>query len=99
VLLGAFSVILVGIRLKGERRVTCGCFGGSDDVDIGAALARNAVLGAIALVSIGRPDAPRLGWPLMPAGADVVPAALVAVGLGAAIAIAVGTARALRRTT
>jgi hypothetical protein len=35
----------------------------------------------------------------MPTGADVVPAALVAVGLGGAIAIAMGTARALRRTT
>jgi hypothetical protein len=95
-LLAGFSGALLARWRDGERRLRCGCFGGAEDLHVGAALARNGALAAIATTSWAAPQAPARWWPGVPAGADVLPAVLAVAGLAAALAIALAGARALR---
>jgi hypothetical protein len=96
VLLGAFSGALLARGRGGEGRVACGCFG-AGEVDVRLALVRNVVLGLAAAASMQAPSGGRLAWPDLPAGGDVVPAALAVAGLLAALAISVSAMWALRR--
>jgi hypothetical protein len=98
VLLGAFSGALVARWRRGERRLSCGCFGAGGDVLVGAALARNAALAVMASASWTLPRSSLDRWPGMPSAADLVPAVLAVGGLTAAVAIALASARALRRS-
>jgi hypothetical protein len=81
-LLLAFSAEIVRVRLVMGRPVPCGCFGGRSSLPASTELARNAALGAVAIVALAAAtDVPVLRWPGAPSGADVIPATLAAVGL------------------
>ncbi|HEX6399428.1 MAG TPA: MauE/DoxX family redox-associated membrane protein, partial [Actinomycetota bacterium] len=86
--LGVFTAALVRAGLREGVDVPCGCFG-RESVDLRAALARNAVLVALAIVawSTAPPD-PTISFPR---GPELLPAALAA---GAALAAALTAWRA-----
>jgi hypothetical protein len=97
VVLGLFSAAIVVGRLRVGRRLDCGCFGATSARDSRLLLARNGALAvAAALAWQGGVDDP-VGGPLgTPTGAEVLPAALVALGLALAVwvaAVAVVTVR------
>ncbi len=78
VLLVAFSAATV--RASDGSRLPCGCFGRTKTKDPRAILARNAALVLLCLVTLATPA----GWlvePQAPSGGDVLPAALVAIGV------------------
>ncbi|HET9673003.1 MAG TPA: MauE/DoxX family redox-associated membrane protein, partial [Actinomycetota bacterium] len=83
--LAAFTATLVRARLRGGSDVPCGCFG-RESVDVRTALARNVGLGALAAGSwwTAGPD-PAIA---APSGGDLLPAALAAGALLAALATA-----------
>jgi Methylamine utilisation protein MauE len=91
VALVSFSAAIVVGRLRSGRRLGCGCFGGSTTRDYRALLARNLALAGISLGAwrIGE-DAPLVRSLREPGGADVLPAALIVLGL--ALAAWVGAA-------
>lgn len=86
--LGVFTAALLRAGLRDGTDVPCGCFG-RESVDLRTALARNAVLGALAIVawSSAAPD-PAIS---VPAGRELVPAGLAA---GAVLAAALTAWRA-----
>jgi hypothetical protein len=98
VVLGAFSAsILVG-RIRVGRRLDCGCFGTSATRDYRLLLARNAVLALVAMVARREGSDALVGGSLgAPGGADLVPAALVALGLALAMWVGVTAVATLRR--
>ena len=87
----AFSgAILLG-RVRAGRRLECGCFGGSSTRDYRLLLARNLALAGVALVAWkAGEDLPLVRSLGEPAGGDLIPLALVVLGL--ALAAWVGAA-------
>jgi Methylamine utilisation protein MauE len=85
VALVAFSGAIVVGRVRAGRRLECGCFGGSATRDYRLLLARNLALAGVALVAwrVGE-DAPLVRSLGEPAGADLLPVALVVLGLALA---------------
>jgi hypothetical protein len=93
-LLVAFSAALVRHRRRSGDRVPCGCFGGSRSRSLRLLLARNALLIVVAIAAARGPNG--LDPVLVPDAAELVPAVLVAVGLGVLIAMLRRTAALLR---
>jgi methylamine utilization protein MauE len=83
-LLIGFSLELIRVRRPQTGAVPCGCFGGRRSVDLRAALARNAAIGAIAAFATNAHGSPRLGWPDMPEPVDILPMVLASVGMAVA---------------
>jgi hypothetical protein len=91
VALVAFSGAIVVGRVRAGRRLECGCFGGSGTRDYRLLLARNLALAGVAFVAWrAGEDAPLVRALGEPAGADLLPVALVVLGL--ALAVWVGAA-------
>ena len=81
-LIAAFSLVLTRLASQGASRVPCGCFGRLGERSLRLLLARNGLLAVLAaVVAIARPR----GWPSWvlraPAGSELVPAALILLGL------------------
>jgi hypothetical protein len=92
VMLAAFSAALVRTRIRGGRRVACGCFGGTRSRDYRLLLARNVLLASAAAVAARAPARPPALWPGVPQAGETLPVVL-AIG---ALVVAVLT---LWRTT
>jgi hypothetical protein len=91
VALVAFSGAIVMGRVRAGRRLECGCFGGSGVRDYRLLLARNLALAGVAFVAWrAGEDAPLVRALGEPSGADLLPVALVVLGL--ALAVWVGAA-------
>jgi hypothetical protein len=98
VALVAFSAVVVLGRLRIGRRLECGCFGTAATRDYRLLLARNGVLVAVALVAWRRGVDDPVGGSLgVPSGGELVPAALVVLGLGIAAWVGVRALGAGRR--
>ena len=81
-LLIAFSVAIVVARVRRGRQLACGCFGGVTTRDYRVLLARNALLGAAAVVAFAAGvDRASVRSVSMPRGDELLPAALVIAGL------------------
>ena len=82
VALVSFSAAIVVARVRSGRRLGCGCFGGSTTRDYRVLLTRNLALAGIALGAwrMGE-DAPLVRSLREPGGADLLPAALLVLGL------------------
>jgi hypothetical protein len=80
-----FSAAIVAGRLRAGRRLECGCFGGSTTRDYRVLLARNLALAGISLEAwrMGE-DAPLVRSLREPGGADLLPAALIVLGVALA---------------
>jgi hypothetical protein len=96
-LVAAFSLLLARLGATGERRVPCGCFGRVGERSLRLLLARNAALAALAaVVLVARPR----GWPSWalraPAGAELVPVALIVLGVALSAWTGLRAAEALR---
>lgn len=100
VALGAFSGAIVLGRVRAGRRLECGCFGGSSTRDYRLLLARNLGLAAVAFVAWRAGEDARLVRSLgEPGGADLLPVALVVLGLALAVWVgAVAVAGVARRS-
>jgi hypothetical protein len=86
VALMAFSGAIVVGRVRAGRRLECGCFGGSGVRDYRLLLARNLALAGVAFVAWrAGEDAPLARALGEPAGADLLPVALVVLGLALAV--------------
>jgi Methylamine utilisation protein MauE len=86
VALVAFSGAIVVGRVRAGRRLECGCFGGSGTRDYRLLLARNLALAGVASVAWrAGEDAPLVRALGEPAGADLLPVALVVLGLALAV--------------
>lgn len=98
VVLGAVSAFIVAGRIRVGRRLECGCFGTAAARDYRLLLARNGVLAAVAFVAWQRGvDAP-IGRTLgAPSSGELLPAALVVLGLGIAGWVGVQALVAVRR--
>jgi Methylamine utilisation protein MauE len=91
VALVAFSGAIVVGRVRAGRRLECGCFGGSGVRDYRLLLARNLALAGVAFVAWrAGEDAPLVRALGETAGAELLPVALVVLGL--ALAVWVGAA-------
>ncbi len=87
----AFSGAIVVGRVRAGRRLECGCFGGSGTRDYRLLLARNLALAGVAFVAWrAGEDAPLVRSLGETAGDDLLPVALVVLGL--ALAVWVGAA-------
>ena len=86
VALVALSGAIVLARVRSGRRLECGCFAGSGTRDYRVLLVRNLALAGVAVVAwrVGE-DAPIARSFGEPAGADLLPAALVVLGLALAV--------------
>jgi hypothetical protein len=82
----AFSGAIVARRVRAGRRLECGCFGSSGVLDYRLLLARNLALAGVAFVAwrVGE-DAPLVRALGETAGADLLPVALVVLGLALAV--------------
>ena len=86
VALVAFSGGIVLGRVRAGRRLECGCFGGSGTRDYRLLLARNLALAGVAFVAWrAGEDAPLVRALGETAGADLLPVALVVLGLALAV--------------
>ena len=86
VALVAFAGAIVVGRVRAGRRLECGCFGGSRVRDYRLLLARNLALAGVAFVAWrAGEDAPLVRALGEPAGADLLPVALVVLGLALAV--------------
>jgi Methylamine utilisation protein MauE len=86
VALVAFSGGIVLGRVGAGRRLECGCFGGSGTRDYRLLLARNLALAGVAFVAWrAGEDEPLVRALGEPAGADLLPVALVVLGLALAV--------------
>ena len=86
VALVAFSGAIVVGRVRAGRRLECGCFGGSGIRDYRLLLARNVALAGVAFVAWrAGEDAPLVRALGEPAVADLLPVALVVLGLALAV--------------
>lgn len=95
-LLSAFSMaVLRARRLQGDR-LPCGCFGGSGARDYRLMLVRNAALGAVAAAVLLVPGVASYEVEA-PAPSQLLPAALVALGLVLIVWLAVAAGRGARR--
>jgi hypothetical protein len=83
VVLGLFSAAVVLARVRVGPRLDCGCFGATSARDYRVLLARNGALAVAALVAWQEGvDAPVLRSLGVPSGSELLPAALVVLGLG-----------------
>jgi hypothetical protein len=98
VILGLFSAAVIVGRVRVGRRLDCGCFGASSARDYRLLLARNAALAVAAVVAwregVDTPVGGSLG---MPTSSELVPAALVLLGLGLTAWVAAQTLVVVRR--
>jgi hypothetical protein len=86
VALVAFSGAIVVGRVRAGRRLECGCFVGSGVRDYRLLLARNLALAGVAFVAWrAGEDAPLVRALGEPAGVDLLPVALVVLGLALAV--------------
>jgi hypothetical protein len=98
VVLGLFSGAIVAGRIRVGRRLDCGCFGASSARDYRVLLVRNGALAVAAVVAWRDGVDDSLGGSLeVPSGPDLLPAALVLLGLGLAAWVAVQTLVVVRR--
>jgi hypothetical protein len=98
VLLTVFSGAIVAGRIRVGARLDCGCYGGTRARDYRVLLGRNALLAVAAAVAWrSAPDAPFGDSLGMPAGSQLLPAALVAGGLCLAAWLTVEAVAAVRR--
>ena len=82
VALVAFSGAIALGRVRAGRRIGCGCFGGAGTRDYRMLLARNLALAGVASVAwMAGKDAPLVRSLGEPGGAELLPAALVVLGL------------------
>jgi hypothetical protein len=96
--LGVFSVGIVAARIRNGPRLDCGCFGTVRVRDYRLLLARNGALAIVALVAWRRGTDTWIGADVVvPSGGELVPAALVALGLVLATLVVVATVRTVRR--
>jgi hypothetical protein len=96
--LGVFTAVIVVARVRVGRRLVCGCFGSSTGRDYRSLLARNAALAGIAALAWrGAADAPVVRSLGVPAGGDLLPAALAVAGLVLAAWVGARTLVALGR--
>ena len=96
--LGVFSAAIVVARIRGGRRVACGCLGSGLERDYRFLLSRNAALALAALVAWTQgQDASLVGGFGVPDAGDFVPAILGGVGLGLAAWVTVEAVAAVRR--
>ena len=96
--LAAFSVGIVTARIRNGPRLDCGCFGSARVRDYRLLLARNGVLATVALVAWRRGTDTWIGADVVaPSGGELVPAALVALGLVLATLVVAATVRTVRR--
>ncbi|MGH2527235.1 MAG: MauE/DoxX family redox-associated membrane protein [Actinomycetota bacterium] len=96
--LGVFSVGIVAARIRNGPRLDCGCFGAARVRDYRLLLARNGALAIVALVAWRRGTDTWIGADVVaPSGSELVPAALVALGLVLATLVVVATVRTVRR--
>jgi hypothetical protein len=80
--LSLFSVAVVFARVRSGRRLECACFGGARARDYRVLVARNALLAMVAVVAWREGDDSWIGAGIRaPTGDELVPAALVVVGL------------------
>ncbi len=93
-LLTVFTLAAVRRRLLAGRRVPCGCFG-EREVSLPVLLTRNAALVAVALVAAR--DGTTLVEHAAPSAAEVVPAALAALGAVGVVAMSAAVVRSLAR--
>ena len=85
VALVSFSAAIVVGRVRSGRRLGCGCFGGSTTRDYRVLLTRNLALAGIALGAWRMGEDALLVRSLRePGGADLLPAALIVLGLALA---------------
>src|ERR671918_524885 len=97
-ILGSFSVGIVAARIRNGPRLDCGCFGAARVRDYRLLLARNVALAIVALVAWRRGTDRWIGADVVaPSGGELVPAALVALGLVLATLVVVATVRTVRR--
>jgi len=82
----AFSGAIVLGRVRSGRRLECGCFAGSGTRDYRVLLVRNLALTGVAVVAWrAGEDGPLVRSLGEPAGADLLPVALVILGLALAV--------------
>ncbi len=96
VLLAGFSLAVLRARRLRGTRLACGCFGGSKERDYRVLLARNALLGVAAAVSL-RAEHEVLGLRVLgaPSAGDLLPLALTVIGIAAIAALFAMAARHL----
>jgi hypothetical protein len=88
-LLMVFTVALVVSPHRMDGRIPCGCFGVRGSIALGSAIARNALLLAVAVfVAIQGADATAIWLPGSPALGDALPLALTSGALTAAALVA-----------
>jgi len=97
-MLGAFSLAVLRARRLSGDRLACGCFGRSRVRDYRAILARNAALAAIAVAAVAGRHAESTAALHRPGGAEILPAALAALGLVLTAAVGLAIARTLSPT-
>jgi hypothetical protein len=96
--LAAFSVGIVAARIRNGPRLDCGCFGAARVRDYRLLLTRNGALAIVALVAWRRGTDTWIGADVVaPSGDELVPAALVTLGLVLATLVVVATVRTVRR--
>lgn len=79
-MLSAFSLAVLRARALRGDRLPCGCFGGRDERDYRAMLARNVILGgAAAFMLVADRDLPVLEGMRVPRTSELVPAGLIVV--------------------
>ena len=83
--LSLFSFAIVRARSITGDRLPCGCFGGGEDRHYRTMLWRNAALGGLAAVVLFARPQHVLTRPSFPTGAELIPAALVVVGVALAL--------------
>jgi hypothetical protein len=93
-LVSGFSVVVMRARLERGSRLPCGCFGGTRARDYRSMLARNGLLGTLAafVLLLGAVEGAAA-----PGGADMLPAALVGVGIAVGCWLVWQTSTSLRR--
>ena len=95
-LVAAFCIAIARARSFQGERLPCGCFGGREEISVGALLARNALLAVLAgLVLVTGNE---VGSPLADLRASqAVPATLIALGLAAGAWMVWQASTALKR--
>jgi hypothetical protein len=98
VVLTLFSVAIVVARVRNGPRLDCGCFGAARVRDYRLLLARNGALALVAFVAWRNVADARIRADVVaPSGAELVPVALVALGVVLASWVIVVTVRTVRR--
>jgi hypothetical protein len=98
VVLSVFSAAIVVGRVRVGPRLDCGCFGAFRPRDYRLLLARNGALAVVAIVAWREGRDAWIGGSLAaPSGSDLLPVALVAIGVALAMWVSVRTVATVRR--